>query len=324
MKKIHISRYDVHQFGKFILIITVLAFIRAITNYVFIIPNGFAPGGINGVASIIYNAVLPFNPKLANSWFNPAVTGFVLNIPLLIAAFLILDKRFAINTLIAVGIFSLWMGIFSIVDLPVYKASNTESGLNLLAAAAGGAGAGVCLGFILRQNSCMGGTDIVGKIIYKYNPVADVQWLILGCDCVIVVASGALGFIGLDKGAEATTVMTAFLSPILYSFISLVVGTEVADVIQSGLQSSIVFNIISDKHDEISSIITEKTHRGVTVVKATGFYTGVEHDMLVCVAHKKQVNQIKDIIKECDPSAFVYITKAREVTGKGFSNYSGN
>lgn len=323
MKKLKITKQDVRAFGKLFIILAILSFIRAITNYVFIVPNGFAPGGINGVASIIYNAVLPFNEKLANGWLNPAVTAFILNIPLLIAAFIILDKKFALYSLVGVALFSLWMGLFSLVDMPVYKASSSESGLNLLAAAAGGAGAGVCLGFILKYNASMGGTDILGKIIYKYNPFTDVQWLILFCDCAIVVASGALGFIGLDKGASETVIMTALLSPILYSFISLIIGAEVADIIQSGLQSSIVFNIISDNHEEIAKQITEKTPRGVTVVKAVGYYTGVEHDMLVCVVRKKQINQIKNIIKDCDPFAFVYITKAREVTGKGFS-YSGS
>lgn len=323
MKKIVLTKQDVLSFLKLILVLAVLTFIRALGNYVFIVPNGFAPGGFTGVASIIYNAVLPFNKPLADSWFNPAVTSFLLNVPLIIAAFFILDKKFTFYTVIAVGMYSLWMGMFSLVNFPLYKASSPDSALNLLAAAAGGASCGICLGFILRYNSCMGGTDIIGKIIYKFNPVADVQWLILGCDLVIVVASGALGFIGLDlNNADPTTITTSVLSPILYSTISLVVATEVADVIQSGLQSSLVFNIISDKHQEISIEITEKLHRGVTVVKAVGFYTGVEHDMLVCVVKKKQINQVKDIIYSYDPNAFVYITKAREVAGQGFTYHT--
>lgn len=323
MKKLNITKQGVLSFIKVIFVLAVLAFIRALGTYVFIVPNGFAPGGFTGIASIIYNVVLPFNQNLADTWFNPAVTSFVLNIPLLIAAFFILDKQFTFLTIVAVGLQSLWYGMFGLIDFPIYQASSAESALNLLAAAAGGACCGICLGFILRYNSSMGGTDIIGKIIYKFNPVADVQWLILACDLVIVVASGSLGFIGLDlKNADPTTITTSILSPILYSAISLVVTTEVADVIQSGLQSSLVFNIISDKHEEISVQITEKLHRGVTVVKAVGFYTGLEHDMLVCVVKKKQINQVKEIVYACDPNAFVYITKAREVAGQGFTYHT--
>lgn len=303
---------------KYYVFLCVLAFLRALFTYIFIIPNGFAPGGISGLSSIIYNAVLPFNTQLAETVFNPGVTGFVLNIPLLIVAFVMLNKRFAFNTLLVVGIYSAFMGLFSAVDFPQFIGSTSESSLMLLASLAGGAGCGVSLGFMLRYNMSMGGTDIIGKVIYKYNPANDVQWWIFACDCVIVLASGGLGFIGIDYSLGATAVMTAILSPILYSFISLIATSEVADVIQSGMQSSIVFNIISANPDAISEEITSKLHRGVTVVKGMGYYTGEEHEVLICVVSKKQINIVKRIVAKADPNAFLYITKAREVNGNGF------
>jgi uncharacterized membrane-anchored protein YitT (DUF2179 family) len=319
LKNIKITRKVVKEFCKLIFVLNLLAFIRSFTTYMFIVPSGFAPGGITGIASIIYNAVYPFNPHLADTVLNPALTSMVLNVPLFIASFFLLDKKFCLYTIIAVGLHSLWMGVLDIVDFPVYKAIGSASALNLLAAGAGGVGSGVCLGFILRYNSSMGGTDIIGKLIYKFNPVADVQWLILACDIVVVIASGTLGLIGLDFSLGAEVITTSVLSPILYSAISLLVGAEIADVIQAGLQSSVVFNIISDKHDEIAVAINEKLHRGATRVHATGSYTGVQHDMLVVVVRKKQINQVKEIIFTIDPDAFMYMTKAKGVTGKGFS-----
>ncbi len=306
------------RYCKYYLFLTVLAFIRAIFTYVFIIPNGFAPGGLSGLSSLIYNAVLPFNEHLAETVFNPAVTGFVLNLPLLIAALFLLNKRFAFNTLVVVGIYSAFMGLFSAVDFPQFYSASNESSLRLLASVAGGAGCGIALGFMLRNNMSMGGTDILGKIIYRYNPSTDVQWWIFACDCIIVIASGGLGFIGIDFSQGATAVMTAVLSPILYSFISQVTTSEVADVIQSGMESSIVFNIISDKPDEIADEITSRLHRGVTSINGIGHYTGDEHKVLICVVRKKQINTVKKIINDKDPNAFMYITKAREVNGNGF------
>ena len=208
------------------------------------------------------------------------------------------------------------------INVPVFKADNSESALNLLAAAVGGVGTGISLGFLLKHNSSMGGTDIIGKLIYKKNPVADVQWLIISCDIVIVIGSGILGIFEVDDWHDSQQVLTSILSPILYSAISLVVCAEVADIIQSGLKSSIVFNVISDKHNEIAASISEKLHRGVTMVHATGWYTGVDHDMLVCVVRKKQINQVNDIIKNIDPEAFVYITKAKDVSGRGFTYHT--
>lgn len=307
------------RYIRFYFVLVLLAFIRAMFTHIFIIPNGFAPGGVSGIASIIYNAVLSTeNSQLAETIFNPGVTTFIMNIPLLIAAFVVLNKRFAFNTLLMVAIYSGLMAMFTTVKFPQYTAA--DSGIMLLASIAGGAGNGIGLGMMLRMNASLGGTDIIGKIIYKYNSATDVQWWIFACDCVIVLASGGLGFIGLDLTQSATVIMTAILSPILYSFISLVVTSEIADVIQSGFLSSVVFNIITENPEDIASQITSKMSRGVTIVKGVGYYTGNEHNVLICVVRKKQINTVKAIISSADPNSFVFITKAREVNGKGFIN----
>lgn len=320
--KIKLTGDDVKKFLKLFVVLCILSFIRAFSMHMFIFPNGFAPGGLTGIASIIYNAVGYSNPTLADTWFNPALVSVLLNLPLFIVGFFFLDRKFLFNTAVTVGLLSMWLWVLELAKVPEFKASSPESALNLLGAAVGGVGTGISLGFLLKHNSSMGGTDIIGKLIYKKNPVADVQWLIIGCDVIIVMASGILGIITIKDWHDAQTVLTSILSPILYSAISLVVCAEVADIIQSGLRSSIVFNVISDHHNEIAGAIAERLHRGVTMVHAAGFYTGVEHDMLVCVVRKKQINQVNAIIKEFDPEAFVYITKAKDVSGRGFTYHS--
>ena len=307
---------------KFYLFLAALALVRAISAYVFIVPNGFAPSGITGLSSLLYNAVLPFNAHLADTVFNPAITALVLNIPLFIAAFVVLDKKFAFNTMFCVVVYSVFMGVFDIVDMPQY-AAGTDNGIKLLASLAGGALAGISLGFMLRYNTSLGGTDVIGKLIYAKNPISDVQWLIFMCDAVIVIASGGLGFIGLDMSHGTNVILTAVLSPIIFSFLSQLTTSQVADVLQSGFQSSLVFNIISDKHDEIAEHITREMHRGVTIMSGVGYYTGEEHKVLVCVVRRKQINTVKRIVQENDPAAFTFITKAREVKGNGFNNQPG-
>lgn len=307
---------------KFYLFLAALALVRALSAYVFIVPNGFAPSGITGLSSLLYNAVLPFNAHLADTVFNPAITALVLNIPLFIAAFVVLDKKFAFNTMFCVVVYSVFMGVFDIVDMPQY-AAGTDNGIKLLASLVGGALAGISLGFMLRYNTSLGGTDVIGKLIYAKNPISDVQWLIFMCDAVIVIASGGLGFIGLDMSQGTNVILTAVLSPIIFSFLSQLATSQVADVLQSGFQSSLVFNIISDKHDEIAEHITREMHRGVTIMSGVGYYTGEEHKVLVCVVRRKQINTVKRIVQENDPAAFTFITKAREVKGNGFNNQPG-
>lgn len=302
-------------------LLLLFSFIRAVGTYTFIVPNGFAPGGVSGLSSIIYNIALPFNETLANSVFNPAVTSLVINIPLLIMAFKFLNKKFAINTLLAVVSFSLFMGLFTLVDFPMFVAGTYESGIMLLASLAGGTIVGIALGYMLRMNMSLGGTDIVAKIIYKKKPFINVHWLIFICDCTVVMLSAVLGFIDIGGGDGTQDVLVKVLSPVFYSFIALFVSSKVADIILVGLESSVVFNIVTKKPQEMGDAIIANIKRGATIIKGTGVYTKEEREILICVIKRKQIIPLKKIVKEIDPESFSYVTNAREVNGFGF--YTG-
>ena len=317
--KIVLTKERVLSEVKFFALLVFMSFLRATFNYMFILPNGFAPGGIGGISTILYNvAVKTMDPHIANTVFEPGLTTFVMNVPLLITAFFVLNKRFTLNTFCVIACYSGFTSIYSYTHFPQYLASG-DTGLQIIAALVGGTITGVCLGIMLRNNMSMGGTDIIGKIIYKHNPQAGANWWIMMCDCIIATSSCVLGIIDLKgQNVDATVALTTVLSPILFSFLSLATCSVIADVVQSGFQSSLVFTIITDKPSEIGEQIATKLHRGVTISKAIGYYTGVEHEVLVCVVSKKQINIVKNIVAEADPMAFTYITKAREVAGKGF------
>lgn len=199
MKKIAIDKNQATYISKFLILMVILAFVRALAAYLFINPNGFAPGGVGGIAAIIhYAAERSTNPtiyKLSSSLFDPGIFTIILNVPLIIAAFCVLEKKFAINTTIAVLFYSGFVYMLGAVKCPQYYA-NGNYGLMLIAALAGGAIAGVSMGFMLRQDLSIGGTDIIGKILYTHNPAAHAHWWIMMCDCVVAVTSGFLGLIG--------------------------------------------------------------------------------------------------------------------------------
>ena len=310
---------QIRHYSLYYFFLVFLAFSRALIAYVFIISNGFAPGGIGGISSIIYNAVLPSNPQLAATIFDPGVTTIIMNIPLLIVAFIFLNKRFAFNTMLVVGVYSGFMYMFGAVGFPKFLA--TDTGMLVLAALAGGVINGVIFGLMLRNTMSMGGTDIIGKLIYKHNPGIETHWLIFGLDFVIAIASGTLGILKLQEGISASEGLTIVVTPIIFSVIVMLVQSQIADQITAGLQSSIVFNIISDNPEAIAKELTTKLHRGVTISHGIGFFTGKEHEVLTCVTSKRQINKVKDIIAECDPKAFTFITKAHEVRGNGFRRF---
>lgn len=144
----------------------ILSFMRSFSAYLFINPNGFAPGGVGGLSALIHLAAVD-SPNatvrmLSNSLFDPGIFTIIMNIPLIIAAFCVLDKKFAACTTVCVLLFSGMMYLLSAVGCPQFIA-NGDYGLMLIAAIAGGACAGVSMGFMLRQDLSIGGTDIIGK-----------------------------------------------------------------------------------------------------------------------------------------------------------------
>ena len=305
---------------KHLIILILLAAFRSVTTYMFTIPNGFAPGGLGGVSSIIYNAVVLVAPnnKVLLTIFDPGITMFVMNIPFIIAASIVLNKKFAISTFLIVSIYSVLMFVLGIVHFPQFDVT-AQPEYKILAALAGGATAGFGLGIMLRHNMSMGGTDIVGKILHKKNPDTSAQRWILLCDCIVATCSGILGILSLNLDTmTASQAIVEVLTPIFFSFVSLIFGSITTDIVQAGFLSSAVLNIVTDKPEEISTAISEKLHRGVTMSTAVGCYTKVEHKVLTCVVSKRQISATKKIISEIDPLAFTYIVKAHEVAGKGF------
>ncbi len=298
-----------------------LAFLRAIASYVFLVPNGFAPGGVSGLATLIYKGVQSLNPSLAETVFNPAVTVYVINIPLLIISFKFLSRRFAINTLVTVTSYSLFMGLFSLVKMPYFaeEPSSLTSTVCILASIVGGVLAGLGLGFMLRSNASMGGTDVIGKLIYKKNAAIDPQWGIFACDIVIVLLSGLLGLIGINDSMTNNEILVAVLTPIVYSAISLFITSEVAEIITGGVQHSRVCQIITDNVEELSRAILDELKRGGSIINVKGIYTNLEHKMLMVVVPKKQLNVIKRLVKRIDPKSFMIISKAAEINGFGFA-----
>ncbi|HHT83600.1 MAG: YitT family protein [Christensenellales bacterium] len=299
-------------------ILLAITFVRALATYVFIIPNSFAPGGVSGISSIVYNIAAVYNQRLADTVFNPGVVVFILNIPLMIWAFKVLDKRFAFSSMVSVALFAVFMMTLTWIKFPQFIATNYESGIMLLAALAGGAINGLGLGIMLRMNTSMGGTDTLAKIIYKKNSVINVQWLVFFCDCVVVLMSGILGFFNVDASDSTKGILVKVLSPVLYSFISLFIASKAADIILVGFESSVVFNIITSKPKEIGEAVVNKIKRGGTILKGEGIYTKNERTILICVVSRKQIIPLKKLIKEIDQSAFSYVTDAREVNGYGF------
>jgi uncharacterized membrane-anchored protein YitT (DUF2179 family) len=265
------------------LLIVLGCLLTALSFNFFFIPNQIAPGGLSGIATVLYHIF----------GFPVGVTTLVLNIPLFIAGIRQLGGHFGIRTLLATILLSVF------IDLIKVPALTSDS---LLASIYGGFLMGLGLGIIFRMNATTGGTDLFAKIIHKYFPSISVAWVLFAVDFLVVLAASIL--LGPSRG--------------LYAIVALALGAKVIDLVQEGLNTAKAFFIISDHAEAISERIIKEMERGVTMLEGRGAYTGNEKNVILCVVTRTQITQLKSMINEIDPAAFVLVADVREVMGEGF------
>ena len=149
-----------------------------------------------------------------------------------------------------------------------------------------------------------GGTDIIAAIINKYRDITLGRVMMI-CDMIIITSSY---FVLKDW------------EKVVYGFVTLYVCSFVLDQIVNSARQSVQFFIISKKYQEIGKEINA-LHRGVTVIDATGLYTGQEQKMMFVLAKKRQSTTIFRIINDIDPTAFVSQSAVIGVYGEGFDHF---
>lgn len=137
---------------------------------------------------------------------------------------------------------------------------------------------------------------------FRHYTVPQILMVIDGC----IVVSGAAVF-GIKSA--------------LYAVIAVYITTKVSDAILEGLKFAKMVYIISDHHEEIAAEILTTMDRGATGIAIKGMYTGNDRNMLFCVVSKKEIVQIKEIVRKLDPKAFVIVSDVREAVGEGFIEY---
>jgi uncharacterized membrane-anchored protein YitT (DUF2179 family) len=88
---------------------------------------------------------------------------------------------------------------------------------------------------------------------------------------------------------------------------------------QSRRRQQLLALIITDRSQAVGQQILTDMHRGVTAIDGTGMYTGKQHSVLMCALTVTEVPQLKALVSKADPQAFVIVSPAQEVLGKGFN-----
>ncbi|HBF3357792.1 TPA: YitT family protein, partial [Clostridioides difficile] len=269
------------------LILIVGCILMAISLNLFFNPHAIAAGGITGLG-VVLNSL--FGVEL---W----IVNLLLNVPLFIFAYKILSKKDCFKTVL--GIIFLTIALKLTANMATLDITNDM----YLAIISGSILMGVGQGLIFRINGSTGGTDLMALLLNKYFPTFSIPVLMGIVDCVVVVLSGIV-----NRQVEIA----------LYSTVALYILVKVSDLLIEGFNYSKSFTIISDLSKDISKKIMEDLDRGATILKGEGAYTGENKNVLLVVVEKKEVVELKKLVKNVDPDAFIIITDIHEALGNGF------
>jgi uncharacterized membrane-anchored protein YitT (DUF2179 family) len=261
--------------------------LQALAMRLFLIPASLVSGGVSGSAQLI------------NHYTHWPIGLMILvgNIPLFILGWRYLGgPRFALRTALAVATYSILTDVLAFY-LPAQGVVK-DLVLNCLY---GAVLSGVGLGLVYRGKGTSGGSDILGRILNDKIGISISQAYLLTDSAIILLA----GFVFTWENA-------------LYALVVTYVSGLAAEMILEGSDIFRTAMIITTKPQEATQKIMDEMGRGVTRLAGTGGYTGADRPVLYCVITRPEVSQIKAIVKEVDPNAFMVIGQAHEALGEGF------
>jgi len=162
-------------------------------------------------------------------------------------------------------------------------------------------GAGV--GIIFVRGASTGGTDLIGMMLRRAFPTASLGSMVMVADVAVVLFA-----VCVFRDIEVA----------LYSMITIFVATKTIDAIMQGIDTAKVIFVITERGEDVCAVLADKLGRGLTLLDAEGGYTRRKKKMLMLVAHRSEFSRTLSAIKAADPEAFLFISSASEVHGKGF------
>ncbi len=281
-------------FDYIIITIGTLLFVMGWTS--FLLPNHMIDGGMTG-ASALLSMVTGISVDI---WY------FGINVGLLILAWFVLGRGFGIKTVYSILLSTLLfrvLGDESMRFLWSVEGQVLYVGDGILVPIIGGLMEAVGLSLILLRGGSTGGTDILALIVNKFWPITLGRFYVMADLIIITLLIFVPGHCFTD---------------VVYGYITMGVCAYVLDLIMLGKESAVQVLIFSNHYEAIGNYVTKEMERGVTALKAIGWYTQEDRKVLMVMIRKTEMTQLVKAVKEVDPKAFVTVVPANNVYGEGF------
>jgi len=257
----------------------------------FVTAGGLIPGGFTGLTLLIQEICLRYG-----GFHIPfTVINYALNAVPAAFCFRFIGKKFTLYSILMVAVSSVLIDWMPSMFVDFLKLKDT-----LLSAVFGGLLNGFAVSLCLHADATSGGTDFIAIFISeKYRK--DAWNYIFAGNCVILAAAAFL--FSLDKA--------------LYSIIFQFTTTMTLGVLYQAYQQRTLL-IITNKPDEIYTVIHERTNHGATSIDGFGHYEKKRRVLLYSVVTASEVKDLIPAIKLIDEAAFINVLKTEQLNGRFF------
>ena len=256
----------------------------------FLQPNNMNSGGISGLAMVVVE-LLDFG--------SVGTLSILINLPLFLLGGIKIGKRFFLGSLLGMVLSSVLIDMIAVFPMP-----QTDP---LIGAIYGGVVCGLGLGIVFTAGTSTGGSDILVRLLklkFRNVPIGQIS---MSFDAVVVVLTGLV--FGDVRNA-------------LYTGITVYLCGKVIDGVVYRFDYSDVALIISSEYEQIAKAIGEKLDRGATFLHGEGSYSHKDTKVVLAAVKKQQIAELKELVMEIDPKAFLIVQEAHQVLGDGFSRYN--
>lgn len=256
----------------------------------FLLPGGMNAGGLSGLAMAFVHLT---------DFGSVGILTALLNIPLFILAGAKIGKKFFFGSLIGMAFSSAFIDLFALLPVPEVEP--------LIGAIYGGVICGAGLGFVFAAGVSTGGSDIIVRLLklkYRHVPIGVISICFDACVAIL------------------TGVVYQDVNSALYSGIAIFITGKIIDMVVYSFDYSKVALIITKDYEQVAQVISDRLERGATYLHGEGTYSRKATKVVLTAVKKQQVAELKELVVEIDPDAFIIVQEAHQVLGDGFIRYS--
>ncbi len=261
--------------------------------YFFQNSNGFAPGGVGGLATMTYHFL---ESKI--SW---SLLMVAFNLPIFILVSVIIDKKLGGMLTLYLLVQSLTPQMYQLLGANPYSLATSGEDFNIIfASIATGVISGFGFSMMLRRFGASGGTYGISALIKHFKPEQNIAYVSFVMDASVV--------------AIAFFVYGMKVTPVICTLLNLFIANVIVDHGLSGIKNGYRFEIVTSDPETLAQELLTKLHRGVTKLEVEGMYSNTDKFILVCIVNKRQIGDVMRIIKK-HPDTFASFSKVNEVFG---------